>query len=159
MSQPDFTVEHLDPKTLTANPLNWRRHPEPQRKALAYSLKRFNFVQGVIWNETTKRLVDGHARVEEAIRQGRKTVPVNVVRLSEEDERALLRVFDPIGAMVEPDEETLDRLIAEIGAPDLERLLAAVEVPDFSPVGEDEQGRLDEKAQVTCPDCGRMFAP
>lgn len=30
---------------------------------------------------------------------------------------------------------------------------------DFEPVGEDEQGRLDEKAKVTCPECGHCFAP
>jgi hypothetical protein len=32
-------------------------------------------------------------------------------------------------------------------------------VPDFDPVGIDEQGRLDEKAQVECPECGHRFAP
>jgi ParB-like chromosome segregation protein Spo0J len=30
-------------------------------------------------------------------------------------------------------------------------------VPDFAPVGEDEQGRLDQKAPVTCPECGHVF--
>src|SRR5690606_36443047 len=32
-------------------------------------------------------------------------------------------------------------------------------VPDFEPVGIEEQGRLDEKAQVTCPHCGERFTP
>lgn len=31
--------------------------------------------------------------------------------------------------------------------------------PDFLPVGEDEQGRLDQKAQCTCPTCGEVFTP
>ncbi len=30
-------------------------------------------------------------------------------------------------------------------------------VPEFDPVGIEEQGRLDEKAPVTCPECGHVF--
>lgn len=30
-------------------------------------------------------------------------------------------------------------------------------VPDFDPVGLDEQGRLDEKQMHTCPECGHVF--
>src|SRR5690349_14771161 len=33
------------------------------------------------------------------------------------------------------------------------------EVPDFQPVGVDEQGRLDQKKPVTCPHCGAEFTP
>lgn len=122
----DFTVEQLNPRDLTPNPLNWRRHPRTQRDVLRYSLERFGFVQGAIWNSRTNRLIDGHARVEEAIEQGRETIPVNVVDLSEEDERELLRLFDPIGALAETDTEALDRLIAEIGNPDLEAMLQGI---------------------------------
>ena len=32
-------------------------------------------------------------------------------------------------------------------------------VPNFEPVGEDEQGRLDQKKPVTCPGCGLEFSP
>ena len=32
-------------------------------------------------------------------------------------------------------------------------------VPDFEPVGIDEQGRLDQKKPVTCPECGHEFVP
>jgi len=32
-------------------------------------------------------------------------------------------------------------------------------VPSFEPVGEDEQGRLDEKSKVECPECGHCFTP
>lgn len=31
--------------------------------------------------------------------------------------------------------------------------------PDFEPVGIDEQGRLDQKAPITCPLCGGEFVP
>jgi hypothetical protein len=32
-------------------------------------------------------------------------------------------------------------------------------VPDFQPVGANEQPRLDQKAPVTCPHCGEEFIP
>jgi hypothetical protein len=32
-------------------------------------------------------------------------------------------------------------------------------VPEFEPVGIDEQGRLDQKSPVTCPECGCEFVP
>ena len=32
-------------------------------------------------------------------------------------------------------------------------------VPDFEPVDESEQPRLDQKAPVTCPECGAEFVP
>jgi hypothetical protein len=52
-----------------------------------------------------------------------------------------------------------------LGFPDEEvaRLLEGVgalgDTPTFDPVGMDEQGRLDEKAKVTCPECGHAFTP
>lgn len=43
----------------------------------------------------------------------------------------------------------LDALLAEIGG----------HVPDFQPVGADEQPRLDQKSPITCPHCGEEFVP
>jgi len=40
-----------------------------------------------------------------------------------------------------------------------EMLTANEETPDFQPVGIDEQGRLDQKTPVTCPECGCEFVP
>ena len=42
---------------------------------------------------------------------------------------------------------------------ELSRILDDFEVPDFGAVGIDEQGRLDEKAKCTCPECGHQFTP
>jgi len=32
-------------------------------------------------------------------------------------------------------------------------------VPIFQPVGVEEQGRLDQKKPITCPECGHEFTP
>jgi hypothetical protein len=42
-------------------------------------------------------------------------------------------------------------------ADELDDLLSVV--PHFQPVGADEQCRLDQKAQCTCPECGHVFTP
>lgn len=42
---------------------------------------------------------------------------------------------------------------------EMNSLLADVRSPDFSPVGMDEQPRLDQKSPVTCPHCGEEFTP
>jgi ParB-like chromosome segregation protein Spo0J len=40
---------------------------------------------------------------------------------------------------------------------ELEQLVG--DVPDFAPADEDAQGRLDAKADVTCPNCSHVFQP
>ena len=40
-----------------------------------------------------------------------------------------------------------------------EMLAASEETPEFGPASADEQGRLDQKAPVTCPHCGITFNP
>jgi ParB-like chromosome segregation protein Spo0J len=155
----DFVVEYLDPRDLLENPAQFRLHPDRQRVGVRASIKEVGWVDGPLLNRRTGHLIDGHLRRDLAIEEGRETIPVKVVDLSLSDERRLIRMFDPLTMMADTDSEALDRLIAEIGDADLEALLSEVEVPDFSPVGEDEQGRLDERATVTCPDCGHTFTP
>lgn len=155
---PDFTIEHLEPESLAPHPLNFRRHPDLQREALEASIEEHGWLAAPIWNRQTQRLLDGHARVELALGREER-IPVRVIDVPEEQERRILRAFDRIGAMALEDTAVLDELIASIGDAGLEELLAGIEVPTFEPVSEDEQGRLDERATVTCPDCGREFTP
>lgn len=42
---------------------------------------------------------------------------------------------------------------------DDEELNALLSGPDFEPIGASEQSRLDEKKQITCPECGHEFRP
>ena len=56
------------PDQLLANPRNFRRHPKHQQDALRGVLAEVGWVQDVIVNRTTGHLVDGHLRVELAMR-------------------------------------------------------------------------------------------
>ena len=100
----------VDPEQLLAHPLNARRHPGPQREALRESVGNIGWVAPVVANQQTGHLLDGHARVEEAITAG-ETVPVVYVDLTEDEERFVLATLDPISAMATYDFETVDLLL------------------------------------------------
>src|SRR5438128_1559091 len=87
------------PDQLVANPRNWRTHPGPQRDALRGSLAEVGWVQQVLVNQRTGHVVDGHARVEEALSRKEPSVPVLYVDLDEAEEALVLATLDPIGAM------------------------------------------------------------
>jgi DNA modification methylase len=125
------------------NPLNWRRHGETQREALRQMLGDVGWVQGVIENKRTGNLIDGHARIEETLKENPgELVPFLQVDLSVAEEKAVLATLDPIGAMAEVDPDTLDQLYKETlaGMPGLDELLKVL----HGPSGEDEESGADE---------------
>lgn len=94
------------------NPANWRQHSPSQKAALTGILSSVGWVTGVLVNTRTKNLIDGHARIEEALAQGPGTlVPFIEVDLSLDEEKQILAVFDPIGAMATTDAEKLQELV------------------------------------------------
>ncbi len=109
-------VGHADvaPDGLIPNPSNPRRHPAAQRAALAGSLDTVGWVAETTVNVRTGNLVDGHARLEEALRRGEPTIPVTYVDLSEDEERLVIATLDPIGAMASFDAARLDELLATL---------------------------------------------
>lgn len=103
----------VDPKTLVPNPDNWRKHPKYQEQTMAGILDDIGWIQDVIVNEHTGHLIDGHLRVEIALKNKEPLVPVKYVDLTEEEERKALVTFDPIAAMIETDKELLEQLIEQ----------------------------------------------
>jgi DNA modification methylase len=107
-----------DPASLLANPRNWRTHPAAQRRALRGSLDTVGWVQQVLVNRATGNVVDGHARIEEALSRNEPVVPVLWVDLSTEEEALVLATLDPIAAMADQDDERLRSLLAEVAVDD-----------------------------------------
>lgn len=155
------------PDQLLANPLNFRIHPKLQKDAMAGVLDQIGWVQDVIVNQRTGHVIDGHLRVSLAISRQESSIPVVYVDLDEHEEKLILATIDPLSAMAATDREQLSALLAEVSTGDaaLQAMLdqlgqdAGIAPPAFEPVGIDEQGRLDQKAQVTCPACGHSFEP
>lgn len=124
------------PDQLLANPANFRIHSTEQGEALDGTLNTLGWIQNVIVNRRTGCIVDGHLRVQRALRRG-EPVPVLYVDLTENEERIALATLDPIAAMAGTDEKQLAQLLDDITADDPE-LLAFLE--GLHPQSGDEGG-------------------
>ena len=154
----------VDPKTLVPNPQNFRRHPKRQGDALTGSLNELGWIQDVLINKTTGRMIDGHLRVELALQYGAQTVPVKYVELSEAEERLALATLDPLTYMAETDAEALGALLEGVNTGDaaLQDMLAQMAAdhgivpPDvtFKEYDESVEGEVE---YCECPACGHKF--
>lgn len=140
-------VGHRDvpPDDLVANPRNWRGHPPHQSQALGDVLSEVGWVQSVIHNVRTGRLIDGHLRVDMAKARGEATVPVVDVDLSEDEEALILATIDPIGALAEANAASLAELVKgiEIESEAVRAMLKSV-MDEATPII--AQGRTDPDA-------------
>src|SRR5262249_21032169 len=90
-------VPRLAVRTLPVSKLNPARYnprkPLPPRsrayRKLRASIERFGLVEPLVWNAASGRLVGGHARLRILKELGFDEVPVSVVRLSPDREKAL----------------------------------------------------------------------
>ena len=101
---------------LAPHPQNWRTHPAPQREALEDVVGRVGWVSGVIFNERTGHLIDGHLRVEMAGPDA--MLPFQIVDLSEEEEALVLATLDPLASLAVPDPDALSALIDGLELPE-----------------------------------------
>ncbi len=98
-----------------AHELNARRHPARQRDALRGSLDAVGWVAPVIVSARSGKILDGHARVEEALSKNEHSpVPFVEVDVSENEERTILATFDPITGLATYEREALDALLREV---------------------------------------------
>ncbi len=110
---PQLRLEWMDAASLADNPANWRTHPSGQTEALSAVIEKVGWAGALLYNEATKRLIDGHARKGVPQARGGK-VPVLVGSWSEEDERLILATLDPLAAMAGADAAQLDALLKDV---------------------------------------------
>jgi len=60
------------PEKLLASPFNWRAHEKAQTEAMVGVLDEVGWVQQILVNQRAGHIVDGHLRVQEAIRSQEK---------------------------------------------------------------------------------------
>jgi DNA modification methylase len=111
MLQP-LRLEWWDAEDLDENPRNWRRHPPAQKAALRQLLAEVGWAGAALYNERTKRLIDGHLR-KRVLRKGQK-IPVLVGNWTEEQELKILLTLDPMASMASADKAALDQLLASV---------------------------------------------
>src|SRR4051812_37747345 len=100
-------VDHVQVRAgdLLPHPLNFRRHPEAQRAALAASYGEVGFARSLLGYRTAEgkiQLIDGHLRRD---LDPDMPVTVEVLDVTDEEARKLLLTIDPLAALAEADKE------------------------------------------------------
>lgn len=103
--------DNVDPKTLMPNPENWRLHGDLQSRTMDDVLSEVGWIQQIIVNKTTGKIVDGHLRVKLSIERNEPLVPVTYVELSEDEERKALLTLDPLSGLADADIEQFTNLV------------------------------------------------
>ena len=131
-------LERRPVQDLSAHPMNFRKHPEAQRRTMAAALDEVGKVAPLVENLRSEEkgwpagtdpvLIDGHLRMELALERGEDNLPVVVVDLTEHQEQLALATLDPIGAQAEPDKKLLAALLdaAQPESADLTSLLNGI---------------------------------
>ena len=147
----------VDPRELTANPANWRRHPKAQAEALEGALGAVGWVATIMVNRRSGLVVDGHLRLERAIARHETTVPVTYVDLDEREEALILATLDPLDAMATTDQAALDALLSDVRVDDewLDALLDDLRSPVQGLVDPDEVPPVPAEPWVKA---GELFA-
>ncbi len=100
------------------NPRKDLKAGDPEYEKLKRSIEQFGYVEPVIWNKATERIVSGHQRIKVLREIGLESLDCVVVELSEEREKALNIAMNKISG--EWDKDKLALLITELQAEDLD---------------------------------------
>ena len=93
---------------LLAHPERWRVHSDGQRQALVSTLEAVGWVDAVLYNRNTQRLIDGHLRRD---LNPDADIPVLDVELTEDEERIILATLDPLTDRATADKDALTELL------------------------------------------------
>ena len=154
-------LREVDPRSLTANPKNWRVHSPAQRAALRGSINELGYGDPVELMDGTDLILDGHLRVDLAIEEGQETISVvDMALYTEAEADQYLLTKDPIAAMATSDNARLESLMrdnttAEAG---LQAMLAEMAEREeiTPPTAPEEFASYDESVATEhrCPACG-----
>ena len=162
-------------KDLKPDPANARKHTPRNVGMIVDALQKVGAARSIVIDEDDVILA-GNATIEAAAEAGIENVKIveadgqTIIAVKRTgltpEQKAQLALYDNRAAELADgwDADVLKRL-SDDGLDlskfwyDDELAEVMVAVPDFDPVGEDEQGRLDQKKPVTCPECGHEFIP
>ncbi|MDD3400774.1 MAG: site-specific DNA-methyltransferase [Eubacteriales bacterium] len=100
------------------NPRKDLKPGDPEYEKLKRSIEQFGYVEPVIWNKTTSRVVGGHQRLKVLLDMGMTEVDCVVVELDEEKEKALNIALNKISG--DWDKDKLALLIADLQGADFD---------------------------------------
>lgn len=93
-----------------ANPFNFRIHTEFQKTAFDDTVADVGFLIPVVENIRTGHVVDGHMRIDRAMRAGVPSLPTILIDLSQDEEDKALSSIDGISAQAVVDAHKFEEL-------------------------------------------------
>jgi len=157
---------------LIPDPANRRRHNPRNLAMVVDALKDVGAARSIVIDEdnvilagngvTEAAVTAGFTSVRVVEAEGDELIAVRRAGLTGEQKRALAIYDNRTAELAEwnPDQLAADQDAGLSLDPwfSAEELAEALQrTPDFKPASEDEQGRLDEKTPITCPQCGHAF--
>ncbi len=111
-------IDHVKVKAkdLIPHPLNFRKHPDKQRQALAASYAEVGFARSLLGYRLPEgkiQLIDGHLRKDF---DPDMEVTVELLDVTEDEARKLLLTIDPLAELAETDQAVVAQLAATVQA-------------------------------------------
>ena len=117
------------------NPRKDLRPGDAEYEKLKRSIEQFGYVEPVIWNQTTGRVVGGHQRLKVLMDMGMTEVDCVVVAMDEEKEKALNIALNKISG--DWDKDKLALLIADLQGADFDVSLTGFEPAEIDALFKD----------------------
>jgi len=146
---------------------NLKRLTQRNRGKLMTSILEKGFIAPIfVWDDAGEyRLLDGHQRLKTLLWMRENgwdipMIPVDIIEADNEQDakKKLLAITSQYG---EFDLDGFIEFTSDIEIDDTIRLTDGEfdigRVPDFEPAGIEDQGKLDEKKKIICPECGHEF--
>lgn len=131
-------IEKIKVEQLIPADYNPRKDLQPgdsEYEKIKRSLEEFGYVDPVIWNKTTGRVVGGHQRLKVLASMGRTEVECVVVELDEEKEKALNVALNKISG--DWDKEKLAVLMTDLDAADFDVSLTGIDAAEIDDLFKD----------------------
>lgn len=154
----------IDVERLKENPDNRNQHTKEQIKRLSEIIKYQGFRSPIIVSNRSGYIVAGHGRLMAARQLKMKQVPVIFQDFDNSDQEYAAQISDnAIAEWADLDLAAINADLEKLG-PELDIEMLGIknfnlEIPNFEPGTENEQGKLDEKSPLMtqCPNCGECF--
>jgi hypothetical protein len=154
----------VDPRTLRDHNKNRNKHSDEQIERLAKLYGYHGVRHPIIVSSLSGCIVAGHGRKLAAIKAGIPEMPVVFQSFADEQaEYAFIQADNAIALWADLDLAGINSDLGDLG-PDFDLEMLGIEdftldVPDFEPGTEEDQGKLDEKKPIItqCPNCGECF--
>lgn len=128
------------------NPRKDLQPGDPDYEKLKRSMKEFGYVDPIIWNQQTGRVVGGHQRLKILLDEGIEEAECVVVNLNEEKEKALNIALNKISG--DWDKDKLALLMTDLQASDLDVSLTGFDENEISDLLGTEDDTHDDNFDV-----------